>query len=65
MTTRRKLIYGGLALVAFGATVLAAMLFPTHEILAAFSGNFALAALAGALFQLMRDEAVHQKELAV
>lgn len=49
--------------VAFVTFTAIAYVLPTETILAAIAGNVGVVALVGALFQLFRDQAAHEKEV--
>lgn len=59
---RAIVLYGGLAAVFAGSYFLAATL-PAGDILQSIAGNVGIAALIGALFQLFRDHAAHEREV--
>lgn len=61
MSTAKRIIYGTVTPVFFGGIFAAAKLFPVSEAMATISGSAALSALVAGLFQLIRDEAAHQK----
>jgi hypothetical protein len=59
---RVVVLYVGLAAIFAGSYFLAATL-PAGDVLQSIAGNVGIAALVGALFQLFRDHAAHEREL--
>jgi hypothetical protein len=65
MSTSKKLVYwiGGVLGVGGIAAVPMLLAFDVSAFVAAVAGNVGLVGLIGVLFQLLRDEAAHQKEV--
>lgn len=61
---RSVLLYVGLTVIFAGSYFLAATL-PAGEILQSIAGNVGVVALIAALFQMVRDHAAHERELAL
>lgn len=63
MKAARPLVYLLASVIGFFGIAFAYKSFDANALLAMVAGNIGLAALLGALYQLIRDEAAHKKEL--